>query len=104
MHPVRLLFDLLPELLVEQRAFLRTSRAAAGSQMDQRQPGRGDRRAARYSGGPVSAVPLPYHPKLRKSVPERIESITGHCRDQTEAAGAEILSLSKADRHESFRI
>jgi hypothetical protein len=37
-HPVRVLLDLVPELLVEQRALSRPGGAAAGLSLDQRQP------------------------------------------------------------------
>src|SRR6185437_15822358 len=47
MHPVRLLLDLVPELLVERRPLSWTGRALASQSLDQRQPRRGDRRAAR---------------------------------------------------------
>ena len=48
-HPVRLLLDLMPELLVEHRALSRPRRAAAGLALARRQPRRGHRRAARRS-------------------------------------------------------
>ena len=46
MHPVRVLLDRLPELLVEQRALPRPRRAAAGRPLAAGQPRRGDRRSA----------------------------------------------------------
>ena len=45
MHPVRLLFDLVPELLVERRALPRPGRAAAGLSLDHRLARRRHRRA-----------------------------------------------------------
>ena len=64
-HPLRLLLDLVPELLVERRALSRPGRAAAGLSLADRQPRRGDGRAARQSRGPVPALSLPHHHELR---------------------------------------
>src|SRR5580692_10476488 len=47
LHPVRLLLDRLPELLVEQRPLPGTSGAPGGLPLDHRLARRGDRRAAR---------------------------------------------------------
>ena len=81
-HPVRLLLDRLPELLVERRALPRPRRAAAGQPLARRQPRRGDRRAARQSRGPVPALPLPHHHELRQGLPEGPQPGQGHRRDQ----------------------
>ena len=82
LHPVRLLLDQLPELLVEQRPLPRAGRAAGGLPLDRRQPRRGHRRAARPARGPVPAVPLPHHHELHRGVPEGPESGQGDRRDQ----------------------
>ena len=70
-HPVRLLLDLVPELLVEQRSAIsgppRCCRRSAGS-IDSRDEV--DRRAARRPRGPVPPLSLPHHPELRQGVPE----------------------------------
>ena len=60
-HPVLLLHDRVPELLVERRALSRPGGPAAGLSLDRRQPRRGDRRAARRSSrirsGSIAATP-----------------------------------------------
>ena len=60
-HPVRLLLDRVPELLVEQRALPRSGRAAAGRPLAAGQPRRGDRRTAstisRIRSGSTAATP-----------------------------------------------
>lgn len=77
-HPVRLLLDLVPELLVEQRALSRTCRAAPGQPLGLRFPRRGNRRASRQSRGPVPPLPLPHHHELRQGVPEGTEPGGSH--------------------------
>ena len=64
MHPLRLLHDLLPKLLVERREVPRTGDVAAGPPLAGRQPRRGDRRAPGRAGRPLQAVPLPHHHEL----------------------------------------
>jgi hypothetical protein len=81
-HPVCLLLDLVPELLVERRPLSRPGRAAAGLSLADRQPRRGDRRAARQSGRPVPALSLPHHHELRQDLPEGPQPGQGDCRDQ----------------------
>ena len=51
-HPLRLLLDELPELLVEQRSLPRPRDPAAGLPLACRQPRRGERRAARRAEDP----------------------------------------------------
>ena len=92
-HPVRLLLDLVPELLVERRPLSRPGRAAAGLSLDRRQPRRGDRRAARRSRGPVPALPLPHHHELRQGLPEGPEPGQGDRRDQEDDGRAAGLAL-----------
>ena len=81
-HPVRLLLDLLPELLVERRPLPRAGGAAARLPLDHRQPRRGDRRAAGRPRGPVQALPLPHDHELRPDLPEGPEPGQGDRRDQ----------------------
>src|SRR3546814_17379633 len=52
-HIVLLLPDLMPELLVERRPLSRPRRALAGLSLADRQPRRGDRRAAGQSARPL---------------------------------------------------
>ena len=70
MHPVRLLLDLVPELLVEFGPLSRAGGAAAGQPLGAGQPRRSDRRTARQSRGPVPALPLPHHHELLEGLPE----------------------------------
>ena len=81
-HPVRLLLDLVPELLVERRALSRPGGAAAGLSLADRLPRRGDRRAARRSRGPVPALPLPHDHELRQDLPEGPQPGQGDRPDQ----------------------
>ena len=60
-HPVRLLLDLLPELLVERRPLSRPGRAAAGLSLADRSPRRGQRASgstiSRIRSGSIAATP-----------------------------------------------
>ncbi len=69
-HPVRLLLDLLPVVLVERRPLPRPGRAAAGLPLADRFARRIDRRPAGHPGRPVPALPLPHHHELRADLPE----------------------------------
>src|SRR6266849_5465776 len=96
MHSVRVLLDLVPELLVEQRAFSRARRAVAGDTMGQGFARRGHRRAARQSRRPVPALSLPHHHELRQGLPEESQSLRGHCRTQAEVGRtADLISSSR---------
>jgi hypothetical protein len=88
MHPVLLLLDRLPELLVERRPLSRPRGAAAGLSLDRRQPRRGDRRAARRARGSVQALSLPHHHELHQDLPEGPEPGQGDRRDQEADGGA----------------
>ncbi len=120
LHPVRLLLDQLPQLLVEQRSLPGARGAAGGLPLDRRQPRRGGRRAARRARGSVPAVPLPYHHELHRSLPEGPESGQGHRRDQADdgasppcdgrrraarppTAGTREIALALPARHEGTR-
>ena len=74
LHPVRLLFDLLPELLVEQRSIPRARGAAGGLSLDHRLARRGHRRAARRARRSVPAVSLPHDHELHRGLPEGSQS------------------------------
>ena len=92
LHPVRLLLDLLPELLVELRPLPRARGAAGGLPLDHRQPRRGHRRAARCAGGSVPAVSLPHHHELHRGLPEGPQPGARHRRHQADDARAAALS------------
>src|SRR5690606_37946120 len=82
MHPVRQLFDGVPQLLVEFRQVSRPRRAVAVLSLDRRQPRRSHRRAPGPAGGFVPVVPLPYEHELHEYLPEGIGSRAGDRRDQ----------------------
>ena len=69
-HPLRLLLDLLPQLLVERRAVPGPGDPAAGVPLARRQPRRGDGRAAGRAGGSVQALSLPHDHELRPGLPQ----------------------------------
>src|SRR5262245_10732193 len=85
MHPVRLLLDRVPELLVELRALPRTGGAAAGGALARRLARREHRRAARQSRGSVPDLPLPHHHELRQGLSQEPQSRQGDRRHQTQA-------------------
>ena len=87
-HPVRLLLDLMPELLVEFRPLSRPGRAVAGAALDRGFARRSDRRTARQSRRPVPALPLPHHHELRQGLPQAPQSGEGDRRDQAHAGRA----------------
>ena len=94
-HPVRVLLDRVPELLVEPRQVRRPGRAAAGLPLHRRQPRRGDQRAARQPRGPVPPVPLPHDHELRRRLPEGAQPDARHRQDQ--GADGEARRLMDAD-------
>ena len=97
-HPVRLLLDLVPELLVERGALSRAGGAAAGVPLDLRLARRGDRRAARRPRRPVPALPLPHHHELRQGLPEASQPGQGHRRDQAPDGRAAGVIVSPSPR------
>src|SRR5581483_617298 len=103
MHPVRVLFDLVSELLVESRSLSRPRGAAAGVPLDHRFARRRHGRAPGRSGRSVSAIPLPHHHELHQHLPEGPESRAGDRRDQAvdgQAGGVMIgwyLSLPRIE-------
>src|SRR6266851_294728 len=90
MHPLLLLHDRVPELLVEQRALSRAGGAVAGLSLDRRQPRRGDGRTARRARRSVPALPLPHDHELHQDLPEEPEPGQSHRRDQKAAGGAAL--------------
>src|SRR6476620_11666369 len=93
MHIVRLLLDLVPELLVERRSLSRPGNPLAGLSLADRQPRRGQGRAARQPRGPVPALSLPHHHELHQDLPEEPQSGEGDRRDQEAAGRADGLGL-----------
>ena len=81
-HPVLLLLDQLPELLVERRQVPRPGDPAPGLSLARRQPRRSDRRAARPARGPVPPLSLPHDHELRERLPQGPQPGQGDRRDQ----------------------
>ncbi len=90
MHPVLLLLDRVPVLLVERRALSRPGGAAAGLSLAGRQPRREDRRAARRARRPVPALSLPHDHELHPDLPEEPEPGQGDRRNQEDAGAAAV--------------
>src|SRR5581483_1412910 len=104
MHSVRVLHDVLPELLVEQRPLSRTRDFAASLSLDRGFARRSDRRAAGCAGRSVPALSLPHDHELREYLPQRAESGEGDRGDQKENGRAAALSGSQSiERRRSGR-
>ncbi len=73
-HPVRVLLDRVPVVLVEPGQVRRPRRAARGVPLHRRLARPGDQRAARQSRGPVPAVSLPHDHELRRRLSEGPQS------------------------------
>ena len=91
LHPVRLLFHGLSQLLVEQRPLSRARGAARGLSLDHRFARRSHRRKARRARRSFPPVSLPHHHELHRGVPEGPQSGQGHRRDQEDDARAPAL-------------
>jgi len=89
-HPVRVLLDGLPVVLVEPGQVRRTGRAAAGLPLHRRQPRPGGERAARQPRGPIPAVPLLLDHELRRRVPEGPQPDARDRQDQGPAGQAGV--------------
>ena len=76
-HPVRVLLDLLPVVLVEPGQVRRPGGPAAGLPLHRRHARPGDQRAPRQPRGSVPAVPLPFDHELRRRLPEGPQSRRG---------------------------
>src|SRR6185436_3909228 len=70
-HPLLLLLDLLPELLVEPGPLSWPVDPAAILPLARRQPRPAHRRAPRPARGPVPALSLPHDHELHQDLPER---------------------------------
>ena len=81
-HPVRLLLDLVPVVLVEPGQVRRPGRPAAGLPLHRRLARRSHQRAPGQPGRPVPPVPLPLDHELHGRVPEGPESEQGDWQDQ----------------------
>ena len=97
-HPVRLLLDVVSELLVEQRPLSRARGAARGLSLDHRFARRSHGRAARRARRSFPPVSLPHHHELHRGLPEGSESGQGHRRDQEDDARAPALKYGRASR------
>ncbi len=81
-HSLRLLLDLLPELLVERRQVPRARGPAPGLPLADRLPRRGAGRTARQPRRPVPALSLPHHHELLQDLPEGPEPGQGDRQHQ----------------------
>mmetsp|Transcript_3237 Transcript_3237/g.9511 ORF Transcript_3237/g.9511 Transcript_3237/m.9511 type:complete len:359 (-) Transcript_3237:25-1101(-) len=81
-HPLRVLLDVVPELLVERGLVPGPRGAHAGLPLDRGFAGRLPRGAPRGAGRRVQALPLPHHHELLQDVPEAPQPGQGHRRDQ----------------------
>src|SRR3569623_2936691 len=89
-----MLFDGVPELLVELGLVPGPGDSAPGLSLDRRQPRRGAARAARPARGSVQALPLPHDHELRERVPKGPEPGQGDRRDPEAPGGAARLSAA----------
>ena len=84
MHPVRMLLDLMPVVLVELGGISWTGSAFAVIPVDRRFAGSAngaEEAAVREQHGAVS---LPHHSQLFEDMSKGSQSCKGHCRDQEE--------------------
>ncbi|KAL8387778.1 hypothetical protein RB595_009679 [Gaeumannomyces hyphopodioides] len=81
-HPVRLLLDLVPVILVELGGVPRPCHPSAVLQVAGRLSRRAHRPAPRRPGQLHEPVSLPHHPKLHPDMPQGPEPGPRHCRDQ----------------------
>src|ERR1700736_3684304 len=72
-HPLLLLLDLMPELLVEPGPLSRPVDLIAILSLARRQPRSAHRRAPRPARRPVPALSLPYHHELHQDLPKRAQ-------------------------------
>lgn len=82
MHPLRLLLDLVPLVLVEQRGVSRPRRAPAVVPLARRLARRAHGRAQGDAGQQHEPVPVPHYPELLADVSEGVESRQGDPGDQ----------------------
>src|ERR1700740_1129237 len=94
MHPLLLLLDLLPELLVEPGPLSRPVDPAAVLSLARRQPRSANRRAPRPARGPVPALSLPYNHELHQDLPERAQPRARDFQYQTNDGRARVRAVS----------
>src|ERR1700738_1609755 len=82
MYPLRLLLDILPELLVERRSLSRPRLFFASLPLAHRFARRGGRRTARQCRGSVPPLSLPHDPELRQGLPQGPEPGESDRRNQ----------------------
>src|SRR3954470_18508952 len=104
MHPVRQLLGVLPQLLVEFRTLSGTGGAVAILSLADRQPRRGNRRAAGQSGRSFPPLSLPHHHELRQYLSQGPEPGPGDRRNQADDGQAEGLGATgNPERMQSVR-
>src|SRR5580704_13544765 len=82
MYPLRLLLDILPELLVERRSLSRPRRVVASLPLAHRFARRSDGRTARQCRGSFPPLSLPHDHELRQGLPQRPEPGESDRRNQ----------------------
>lgn len=82
MHPLRLLLDLVPLLLVEQRRIPRPRRPSTILPLARRLARRAQSGTERDAGQQHESVPMPHHIELLADVSEGVESRQGDPGDQ----------------------
>ncbi len=92
LHPLCLLLDQLPELLVEQRPLPGARRVARRLPLAGRQSRRCHRRKTRRTRGSFPALSLPYDHELHANLSEGPQSGESHRGNQEDAGGAQILN------------
>src|SRR5262249_1396437 len=97
-HPLCLLLDLVPELLVERRPLSRAGGPPASVSLADRFARRVDGRTARRSRRPVPPLSLPHHHELRADMPEGPQSGEADRRDQEDDGGAPGVTPSGRPR------
>src|SRR5580692_12652983 len=94
MHPLRLLLDVVAELLVERRPLSWARGPASGLSLAYRFPRRSPGRAARQSRGPVPSLSLPHDHELRPNLPKEPESGQGDRSYQRDDGSAAIMKVA----------
>src|SRR3984893_7674205 len=102
MYPLRLLLDILPELLVERRPLSRSRRVVASLPLAHRFARRSGRRTARQCRGSVSPLSLPHDPEWRQGLPQGLEPGESDCRNQEHDDRAANLTPRGAHRRRQF--
>ena len=93
-HPVRLLLDRLPVLLVERRPLSRPGRPLAGRSLGRGQPRRAHRRAARRARRSLQALSLPHYPQLHQGLPQGAQPGGSHRLAEASNGGARRVILA----------